>query len=70
MNDAVSLEEECPASPVDDGSDAHECMRDEARCVYCGRRVFCRCRQCGKFLTIEEMQDAESGNYRHTGSCP
>lgn len=47
----------CDAHP-EDGS--HECMPDEQRCAYCGRRVVATCNGCGHFMTTAEIHSNES----------
>lgn len=52
------LWDSCPSHP-EDGT--HECMRNERRCVYCGRNLEpVNCNGCGQFLSIEAMHERES----------
>jgi hypothetical protein len=54
--------DECPSHP--EGDEHHECLKTEARCAYCGKRIDpYPCHGCGRFMSAREMS-FDDGRHR------
>lgn len=54
--------DECPSHP--EAGEHHECLKDESRCAYCGKRIDPHpCHGCGRFMTADEM-NFDDGTHR------
>lgn len=69
VREAPSLvTQSCPSHPHDVGT--HECLAGEMRCAYCGVRLApYPCNGCGRFLTANQMHEAEHGGTWRCEEC-